>query len=148
MRAFQYVVIGRKDEAGFDDPHSFFFIFIEEVEQEVGVTQFKGIRRLFDFVLMEDIAVGGRFVPLEVIDVFYALNVHGQSFHAVCDFRRYGGDVDAADLLEVGKLRDFHAVEPDFPAKAPGAEGRRFPVIFDEADVVFGRVDAQRFQAL
>ena len=50
------------------------------------------------------------------------------------------------DLLEVGELRHFHAVEPDFPAQAPGAEGRRFPVVFDEADVVDQRVQADVLQ--
>ena len=86
---------------------------------------------------MENVAVGYAVGPFEVIDVVYALDVHGQTFHAVRDFRGNGMDVDAADLLEVGELSDFHAVEPDFPAQAPGAEGRRFPVIFYETDVVF-----------
>ena len=45
-------------------------------------------------------------------------------------------------MLEVGELGDFHAVQPDFPAQTPGAEGRRFPVVFDEADVVDQRVEA------
>ena len=29
--------------------------------------------------------------------------------------------IDTADLLEIGELGDFHAVEPDFPANAPCA---------------------------
>ena len=52
--------------------------------------------------------------------------------------------IEAADLLEIGELRDLHAVEPDFPAQAPGAERRRFPVVLDEADVVLARIDAER----
>jgi hypothetical protein len=46
-------------------------------------------------------------------------------------------------LLEVGELRDFHAVEPDFPAQAPGAQRRAFPVILDKAHVVLFQVQAQ-----
>ena len=55
--------------------------------------------------------------------------------------------VQAADLLEVGELRDLHAVEPHLPAQAPGAERRRFPVVLDEAHVVHPRVEAQSAQA-
>jgi hypothetical protein len=55
-------------------------------------------------------------------------------------------EVDAAGLLEVGELGDLHAVEPDLPAEAPGAQGRRFPVVLDEADVVLFRIDAEAAQ--
>ena len=50
------------------------------------------------------------------------------------------------DLLEIGELRDLHAVEPDFPAQAPGAEGGIFPIVLDETDIVGLRIDAKRFQ--
>src|SRR3546814_9932672 len=39
-----------------------------------------------------------------------------------------------------------HPVAPDFPAKAPCAKRRAFPVIFHKADVVIGGVDADRPQ--
>ena len=58
-----------------------------------------------------------------------------------------GSAVDAADLLEVGELADLHAVAPDLPAEAPGAQRRALPVVLDEADVVQRRVDAERRQA-
>ena len=45
-------------------------------------------------------------------------------------------EVDAAGLLEVGELRDLHAVEQHLPADAPRAERRRLPVVLLEADVV------------
>jgi hypothetical protein len=48
----------------------------------------------------------------------------------------------AADLLEIGELRDLHPVAPDLPAQAPGAQRGAFPVILDEADVVDVHVDA------
>ena len=57
-------------------------------------------------------------------------------------------NIYAAHLLEISKLCDFHAVEPDFPAETPGTQCRRFPVVFDKADIVFSRVDAQYFQTL
>ena len=56
--------------------------------------------------------------------------------------------VDAAHLLEVGELAHFHAVEPHFPAQAPGTQGRRFPVVFHKADIVLLLMNAQLGQAL
>ncbi len=61
---------------------------------------------------------------------------------------RTGLQWQAADLLEVGELGHFHAVEPHLPAQAPGAQGGRLPVVFDEADVVHFRVDAERRERL
>jgi len=49
-------------------------------------------------------------------------------------------------LLEVGELGHFHAVHPDFPAQAPGAERRVFPVVLDETHVVFLEVEAEGFE--
>jgi hypothetical protein len=49
-------------------------------------------------------------------------------------------------LLEVGELGDFHAVQPDFPAQAPGTQRRAFPVVLDEAYIVLFQVQAQRLQ--
>jgi len=54
--------------------------------------------------------------------------------------------VDATDLLEVGELRHFHAVQPHLPTQTPGAQGGVFPVVFHEADVVFFQIEAQRFE--
>src|SRR5690606_22099544 len=85
----------------------------------------------------------------QVVHRIDALQVHGQAFQAVGDLAGHRIALDAADLLEVGELGDFHAVEPDFPPQAPGAEGRRFPVVLDEADVMHQGVHAdaaQRFQ--
>ena len=58
-----------------------------------------------------------------------------------------GRQVDAAGLLEVGELGDLHAVHDDLPADAPGAEGRRLPVVFLEPHVVLGEDDAQALEA-
>ncbi|MNI32956.1 hypothetical protein D3C73_868820 [compost metagenome] len=76
----------------------------------------------------------------------HVLQVHGQALQAVGDFTRGRRAIQAADLLEVGELRDFHAVQPDFPAQAPGAQRGVFPVVLDKADVVLGGVYAQRLQ--
>ena len=88
----------------------------------------------------------GPYGPDQVEDVVDVLQVHAQALEAVGDLAEHRPALQAAGLLEVGELGDFHAVEPDFPAQAPGAERRRFPVVLDEAQVVHQRIDAQRLQ--
>ena len=99
---------------------------------------------------MKHIAIGDaakRTVsPYDVENALDTLQVHREALEAVGDFAGDGFAVEAADLLEVGELRDFHAVQPDFPPQAPGAERGRFPVVLHEAHVVHERVEAQRAQ--
>ncbi len=76
------------------------------------------------------------------------LQEHGDALEPVGDLARDRRQVDAAHLLEVGELRDLHAVEQHLPADAPGAQRRRLPVVFLEADVVLARVDAARLEAV
>ncbi len=47
----------------------------------------------------------------------------------------------AANLLKVSKLRDFHAIAPAFPAKAPGTQRRAFPIVFHKADIMQQRIE-------
>ena len=75
------------------------------------------------------------------------MQIHGETFDTVGDFAEHGCAIYAANLLEIGELGYFHAVEPHFPAQAPCTERGVFPVVFNETDVVHGGVDAQLFQA-
>ena len=70
------------------------------------------------------------------------LQVHGKALEAVGDLAHDWFAGNPADFLEVGKLRYLHAVEPDFPAQAPGAKRGRFPIVLDKTNVVLLRVDA------
>ena len=81
-------------------------------------------------------------VEIQIENAVDALNVHGEPLEAVRDFARNGVAVKTADLLEIGKLRNFHAVAPNFPAKTPGAERRALPIVLDEANVIQRRIDA------
>jgi hypothetical protein len=113
-------------------------------EQDFRVAVLEVVGGLFHFVLVVHVTVGQAarlavllpFGPDQVVDVLDLLQVHRQTLDAVGDFAGDRLAVDAANLLEVGELRHFHAVEPDFPAQAPSAERRIFPVVLDEADVV------------
>ena len=86
--------------------------------------------------------------PLEVVDAVDALQHHRDPFEPVGQLRRDRRQLETAGLLEIGELRDLHAVEHHLPADAPGAERRRLPVVLLEADVVLSRVDAARLEAV
>ena len=101
---------------------------------------------LLHLVLVEHVAVGQAVGIDQVVHRFLALQVHGQTLQAVGDLARGGLAVDAGDLLEVGELGHFHAVEPDFPAQAPGAQRGVLPVVFDETDVVLLQIEPQGFE--
>ena len=152
VRALHDLLEGRQREVQTHQTLGFRFVVAEVAEKDFDVRMLEVVLRLLDFVLVVDVAVGQHlavgFGPYEVIDVLDALQVHGQTFKAVGDFAEHRLAGQRADFLEVGELGDFHAVEPDFPAEAPGAERRRFPIVLDEANVVLFQVDAQRFERL
>jgi hypothetical protein len=45
-------------------------------------------------------------------------------------------------------LCNFHTIEPDLPAKPPGTQCRRLPVVLDETDIMLLEVKPQIFQRL
>jgi len=69
-----------------------------------------------------DVALGDILGPLEVVDAFHPLEVHGDAFRAIGELGADGIQIDAAALLEIGELGDLHAVEPHFPAQPPGPQ--------------------------
>src|SRR5574343_788286 len=121
-------------------------------QQELDVAVLEVVGALLDLVLVEHVAVlqvGAAVLALgvdQVVDVLHALEVHGQTLQAVGDLAGDGLAVDAADLLEVGELGDFHAAEPDLPAQAPAAEGGVFPIVLDKAHIVLLQIKAQGFE--
>ena len=108
----------------------------------------EGVLRLLDLLLQPHFAILHAAAPLEVEHVVHALQEHRDALEAVGDLAGDRGEVDAADLLEVGELRDLQAVEHHLPADAPGAQRRRLPVVLFEPDVVLPRVDAARLEAV
>jgi hypothetical protein len=104
---------------------------------------------LLHFVLVEHVAVGGlaqgAVRPDQVVDAVDALNVHGQTLETVGDLAGDRLALEAANLLEVGELGHFHAVQPHF-SPDPRHPASGFPVVFHEADVVDLGIHAQLFQ--
>src|SRR5690242_19239730 len=93
-----------------------------------------------------DLAVLHARRPLQVVDAVDTLQRHADALEAVRQLRGNGRQLDAAGLLEIGELGDLEAVEHHLPPDTPGAERRRLPVVFFEADVVLPRVDAARLE--
>ena len=152
MAAFEHPVVGRQRQIVLQAQPRLALILVERLEEEVGVAHLEVVRREFALVFKVDIAVGELHAvvatrPNDVVNAVDALDVHGQALQAVGDFHRHRRALEAADLLEVRELRDLHAVEPHFPAKAPCAERRGLPVVFHEAHVMLVGVDADGAQA-
>ncbi len=115
-------------------------------QQKIHIAVLEVVGGLLDLVLVVHVTVSHAIGPGQVIDAFHALQIHCQTFQPVGDLAGDRPAVDAADLLKIGELGDFHAVQPDFPAQPPRAQRRVLPVVLDEADVVLFEIKAQRFQ--
>ena len=149
---FRTLSYRRKRQARFEGAQALGLAVVELLEQEVGVGHLEVIARILTLVFEIDVAVGEddavlATAPHDVEHAVDALDVHRQTLEAVGDFHGNGAALEAADLLEVGELGHFHAVDPDLPTKAPCAQRRAFPVVFDEAHVVLIGVDADGAQA-
>ena len=129
------------------------FRHLELLEQHRGVGEFEIVPGVFLLGLQEDVAIGDLLVvaaavEVEIVDALDALHVHRQPLEPVSELARDRRAFEAGDLLEIGELRDLHAVAPAFPAEPPGAERRALPVVLDKADVVDRRVDADDLQRI
>src|SRR5574344_533446 len=97
---------------------------------------------------MEHIAISNSIHPLNIVNILHALNVHSQSFQAVRNFYSYRFNINTAYLLEVSELSNFHAIQPYFPPHAPRTQGRRFPIVFYETNIMLCSMNTKHFQAL
>src|SRR5580704_7663465 len=120
---------------------------VEELPQHGDVGQFEVVFRKLALVLKTHLAIADAGRPLDVVDAVDILQECDDALEAIGEL---GGDeveIESTALLEVGELRDFHAVEHDLPADAPGTQRWRFPVVFFELDVVLGEVYADGLKA-
>src|SRR5271166_1927386 len=84
--------------------------------------------------------------PRDVVDAVHVLEKSRYTLQAIGQLNGDGIQVKATALLEVSELRDLQPIKHHLPADAPGAQGRRLPVVFFELDVVFAQINAQRGQ--
>ena len=131
---------------------SAFRLGIFEVPQRgIGIANIEIPTRIFGFGLTEYIAVSeanrrSGTVERYVHNVVDFKDMHGQSFQTIGDLARNRSAIVAANLLEIGELRDFHSITPDFPSQSPRAKRRTFPVVFNESNVMQSCIDSHRAQ--
>ena len=152
MRALQAVIVRGKRKLLLDQAPALVLVLVEEAQEPVGIARVEAVLALLPLVLPEGVAVGepaavGVGAEDQVVDVVDALQVHGDPLEPVGQLRRHRPALESARLLEVGELGHLHPVAPDFPAQAPGAQGGRFPVVLDEAQVVIVVGDADGAEA-
>jgi len=149
MARLQALVVGRQRQLAGEDRPTLALGVLEMPVQDLDVGELEIVGRVLALGLQEDVAVAhAPAVEVDVEDVLDPLDVHHQALDAVGELARDRAAVEAADLLEIGELRDLHAVAPDFPAQTPGAQRRALPVVLDEAQVVQGGVDPEGVEAL
>ena len=141
MAALHDAVICRQRQLALQAGVALSLVVVKLLTHHFDVGDLKVVSAELALVLQEHVAVGhgravGQIAPHQVVDRVDALGVHGDTLQAIGDLDGHGVDLDAAHLLEVRKLRDLHAIEPDLPAKTPGAERRALPVVLDKADVM------------
>ena len=84
----------------------------------------KVVGRVFHLALAVDIAVVEMFVPTDLKKIVNILQVECDAFKSVGDLCADRVEINAPHLLEIGELRDFCTVPPDFPTEAGGTERR------------------------
>src|SRR2546422_7397574 len=151
VRALQAVVVRRKRKVLLDEAAALALVLVEEAQEPVGIARVEAVLALLPLVLPEGVAVGEPAAVRvraedEVVDVVDALQVHGDALEPVGELRGHRPALESPGLLEVGELRHFHPVAPDFPAEPPGPQRGRLPVVFDEAQIVVVGSDADRAQ--
>ena len=147
MAALHNAVVRRQRKLALQAGVALGLVVVKLLTHHLDVGDLKVVGTELALVLQEHVAIGhgraiGQIAPHQVINGVDALGVHGDALQTIGDLDGHGVDLDAAHLLEVRKLRDLHTVEPDLPAKAPGAERRALPVVLDKADVMVVGVQA------
>ena len=116
--------------------------------ERIDVGHVEVVAAVLDLGLQQRVAIADAGAVVHLPHAVHALQGQGDTVEAVGDLHRDGVEFQPARLLEVGVLGDLLAVEPHLPAQPPRAQRRGLPVVFDKADVVLARVDADGLQAL
>src|SRR4030065_2320707 len=95
-----------------------------------------------------DISILNPRAPFQIVHIFDPLKTQGDPFYAISNLNGNGVEFDPASLLKIGKLGDLHSIQPDLPPQAPCTEGRRLPIIFDEANIVLQWIDPEGLQTV
>ena len=121
MTRLHHVVIGRQHQIVVAQALDLGLALVKKSQVHWHIGMFKIVGAELHFVLVMDLAVRDVATvwaprPHEVVDAFDTLQIHAQAFQTIRNFSADHGQIETAALLKIGKLRHFHAVEPDFPA--------------------------------
>ena len=97
---------------------------------------------------MMQITIDQIIIPLKVVNVVDLLQVHRDPFETIRELHRYGFALDTAAHLKIGKLGNFHTVQPDFPPEPGRPQSRGLPVVFHKADIMLEHINAEGLEAL
>ena len=152
MRRRQHLFVGGKSEVEPNQTFDLMLSMIERIEERGDIGLFEVVLRLLDFVLVVNVAIGDAtkrpIRPHQVENAFDILQIHRKPLEAIGDLASNRTTLEPADLLEVGELSHLHTIQPNLPTEAPGTERRRLPVVFDEANIMNGRIEADRTQGV
>ena len=140
--------MGRQHQTGFDSPLGFAFKQVIHRAHAVHIGDLKIIRTMFPFTHQVNVPIGALRVPLDILEMAYPLQRHGDPLEAVSDLNRYRVQIYPTALLKVSELGDFYPVQPNLPSEPPCANGRLLPVILHKTDIMLGGVKPQSLQRL
>src|SRR3989338_6535856 len=148
MRTFQDIIISRQYEVFLDEPLALFFIHLKNLKKHCRIGYFKIVRRKLNFILFVNISVCVALNPLQIKHRLFFLDEHSNAFKSICKLDCNWFKFYTSHLLEVGKLRHLHPIQPHLPAKTCSTQRWRFPVVLNKADVVFYKVNPQKSQTI
>src|SRR5579863_7262975 len=119
---------------------------IEKLPECGDIGQLEVVDGKLQLLLKTHVGVLDAFGPLDVVQGVDALQKCRKTFEAIRQLGRNQVEIDSAALLEISELGDLEAVQHHLPADTPGSQRRSFPVVLFKLDVVFAKVDANRFE--
>ena len=126
MRTLQRVVVRRVEQwrVTVEQEEAFLLVLIEQPRKQLRARSLEDVNGVLVFLSPAKLSVRDPVRPGDVEDVADAGEEHRDPLEAI---GQLGGDrrqLLPSGLLEVGELRDLHAVHHDLPADTRGAEGR------------------------
>ena len=110
MRTFEAIVVGRPEQSQVRQPQALCFKIVEVSKVHRRIAFIEIVTGLFHLVPVIDLPISHMFIPSEIIHGILPLQIHGQTLKTVGDLGTDRLQINAADLLEICKLGNFHPV--------------------------------------
>ena len=150
MRCDHTLVIGRQGKTCLQTAAALLARIVKMGKKPLDICHFKMVFGKLVLTLFVYIGIGRDtltfLTPDDIEDRFDTLKIHRQPLRTIGNLHCNRITGDPPYLLEVGKLRHFHPIKPDFPAQTPGTQGRRLPVILHKTDIMILKLQPQILQ--